>query len=264
MYQILQQMKAMIFDLDGTIYNGSKLIPGAADFIDLLTNMEITVRYYTNRSALIPKQIADKLNRLGLKVSPEQVITSSQVTACRLRGRTVFFIGGVALKAALEDENVEFSDEYPDSVVFGHVDTLTRSTLKKAVRLIHHQGAGLIATNGDPWIIEDGIRVPGNGAFLAALETACGRKAEIFGKPDPAGINMIVETLGLPPGEVLMLGDNEATDIQSGVRAGIRTVLILTGVTSQKEALRSEADWVVKDYSELTGRILKEMKPVQK
>jgi len=61
-----------------------------------------------------------------------------------------------------------------------------------------------------------------------------------------------------------MLGDNEATDIQSGVRAGIRTVLILTGVTSQKEALRSEADWVVKDYSELTGRILKEMKPVQK
>ncbi len=264
MYRILQLMKAMIFDLDGTIYNGSKLIPGAADFIDLLTNLGITVRYYTNRSALSPEQIADKLNRLKLKVSPKQVLTSSQVTARQLRGRKVFFIGGEALRTALENENADFCDENPDTVVFGHVDSLTRSTLRKAVRLIHHQGAGLVATNGDPWIIEDGMRVPGNGAFLAALETACGKKAEIFGKPDPAGINMIVKALGLHPGEVLMLGDNEATDIQSGVRAGIRTALILTGVTASKDAAGSKADWVVKDYSELTDRILKEPKTVQR
>jgi 4-nitrophenyl phosphatase len=246
----------MIFDLDGTIYDGGELIPGAVDFIHLLTGLGITVRYYTNRSAMTPVQIADKLNRLNLEVFPEQVITSSLVTAPQLRGRKVFLIGGGALRTALENENVDFSDENPDSVVFGHVDSLTRNTLKTAVRLIHHRGAGFIATNGDPWIIEHGMRVPGNGAFVAALETASSRKAEIFGKPHPAGIDMILNDLILTPGEVMILGDNEATDIECGIRAGVRTALILTGVTSTGEAAESKADWVVKDYSELSERIL--------
>lgn len=251
-------IKAMIFDLDGTIYSGCEPIPGAVEFVDRLQDHGIAVRYYTNRAVLTPAQIAEEMNSMKIKVSPDQILTSAIVTAHHLHGQKVFYIGEKALGIALENEDIIFSDDNPDCVVVGFVEDLKGDALKKAVQLIHHQGAGFVATNQDPYIIVAGKRVPENGAILASIEAVTDVNPLVYGKPNPAGIHLILDKLKVKPRELIMVGDTPATDIECGIKAGVQTALIMTGIASVHEAAESRADMICSDYTALSAGIFNE------
>ncbi|MGL1891294.1 MAG: HAD-IIA family hydrolase [Spirochaetaceae bacterium] len=253
--KINKVISCVIFDLDGTIYRGDKVIPGAAHFVKGLQDKGILVMFYTNRAYRTPTQIADKLKSMNFPIKEDQVYTSAIVTANALRGRRVFCIGEPALTEALISEGAIITENNPDDVVLGYVDTLEMNTMSKAVQFISHEQARFVATNLDPYILVDGKRVPENGAIAAAIQIATGQLPVVYGKPEPFGINMILKKYNLEAEEVLIVGDTLATDIQCGVNAGIRTALILTGVSSALEACASEAEIIVDNYNDLRIKI---------
>jgi HAD superfamily hydrolase (TIGR01457 family) len=248
-------ISGMIFDLDGTIYNGNTAIPHAVDFITELQEHGIGVMFYTNRAHRTPEQIAEKLTEMNFQVTANQILTSALVTAHALHGKRVFCIGENPLTQALKSADITITENNPDYVVVGYVEDLKGAELTKAVQYITHGEALFVATNQDPYIIVDGKRVPENGAIVAAVQAAAGIKPVVYGKPNPAGIQLALQILQLSLEEVFIVGDSPATDIQCGINAGIRTALILSGVTSAQQALCSEAEWVVKDYKDLRSRV---------
>jgi len=248
-------VSGMVFDLDGTIYSGGEIIPGACEFLSKLQECGIPVMFYTNRAHRTPEQIARKLQGMNLRVSEEQILTSALVTAHSLQGKRVFCIGEDALVQALEQKNVTITDDNPDYVAVGYVEDLKGTELTKAVQCLTDGNAEFAATNLDPYIIVDGKRVPENGALTAAVQAASGMEPVVFGKPNPAGLHMVLQAMNLPPEEVVIVGDTPSTDILCGINAGVRTALILTGVTSARQAAVSEAEWIVHDYDDLSSRV---------
>lgn len=245
-------IKAVIFDIDGTIYRRNTLVTGAAEFVERLRQNQIQIRFYTNRAARLPSDIAEQLTRLlGYSVNPEHVLTSALVTARQLVTKRVFCVGEPALKKALEDAGAELVDESPDAVVVGYTYKLDLSpdgNIGKAVRFIQ-QGAEFIATNPDQFVIEDGLRATTCGAVIAPIQTTTGKAPTIYGKPKPAGALLALAQMSVAAEQTLFVGDNINTDIACAKAAGIPSVLILSGVTKREEVEQSnQPRWVVEDY----------------
>ena len=257
--RINKVISGVIFDLDGTIYRGDSIIPGALDFVEGLKMKGVHVMYYTNRAYRTPTQIAEKLQHMHFPIEEKDVFTSAIVTANALHGRRVFCIGAPALTEALISEGVVLTDDNPDDILLGYIETLEMDTMTKAVQFISNEKARFVATNLDPYIIVNGKRVPENGALAAAIQIATGIPPIVYGKPDPFGIEMILKKYNLRREETLIVGDTLATDIQCGKNAGIKTALILTGVTSAKEASNLDADFVVENYKELWIKLYGDM-----
>ena len=237
-------VRGIIFDCDGTLYRGSEPIEHAVGFVNrLVDEFGIEVMYYTNRAHRTPEEVAGKLSGMGFPAEPSQILTGGIVTAHELQGSTTFCIGSPPLKTALEERDVVLTDNKPDFVVVGYTEDLMGAELTTAVQLICHHDATFVATNPDPFIIEEGRRVPENGPLLAAVREATGREPVIYGKPHPAGIRMACKAMRLEKNQIMLVGDNLATDILCGISAGIDTVLLLTGVTSRQqiEAAHPEA-----------------------
>src|SRR5947208_7058169 len=177
-----------LIDMDGVLYRGSELIPGADDFIRQLRARDVPFRLLTNNSQRARRDVVTKLARLGIDIDEEHVFTSAMATARFLAlqkpAGTAFVIGEGGLHTALHSNGYSVVDHNPDYVVVGEGRTFNLEMVEAAVRMIH-RGAKLIATNLDPNCpIENGIR-PGCGAFVALLETATGVKAFSAGKPSP-------------------------------------------------------------------------------
>lgn len=250
-----------LIDMDGVLYRGSQLIPGADTFIDHLRQRDIPFRFLTNNSQRTRRDIVAKLSRMGIDVEEEHVYTCAMATARYLAqqkpGGTAFVIGEGGLLNALHANGYAIVDHAPDYVVVGEGRTFNLELVEAATRMVV-AGSKLIATNLDPSCpTEKGVR-PGCGALVALLEAATGIKAFSVGKPSPVMMRAARKELGLTTDQTTMIGDTMETDILGGVQLGFRTVLVLSGGTKQEDLSRYayRPDLVVSSLAEYTDMMI--------
>jgi len=246
-------IKGILLDLDGTVYFGRDEVPGAAAFINGAKKNGIACMFVTNRSNRAPAEVAEHLREYGIECTDDDVLTSSQATALHLRSGSYYHIGEEPLARALDEQGMVFDDVAPDYVIVSYDRDFNYDKLKKACLLIH-AGAKFIATNPDKALKFEGGIIPGTGAIVAAVETGCAREPICIGKPERLIFDLAIDRLGLDRGDVIAVGDNMLTDIPAGSNAGIRTALILSGVSTRADAAASpvEPTWIVESYEELT------------
>ncbi len=235
--------KGFICDMDGVIYHGNRLLPGVAEFIEWLKEEEKDYLFLTNSSECTPKELQQRLARMGVEVSEEHFYTSALATAAFLSeqapGCSVYAIGEAGLMNALYDAGITMNSVDPDYVVFGEGRAYSLDTLTKAINLVV-AGAKLIGTDPDlSGPVENGI-VPGGGALVAPVELATGSKAYFCGKPNPLMMRTGLRKLNCHSADAVMIGDRMDTDVISGLESGMNTVLVLSGI-STRETLRKYA-----------------------
>jgi NagD protein len=233
-----KERRGYLIDMDGVIYRGSQVIPGAQRFIADLHERQIPFRFLTNNSQRSRLDVATKLQRLGFQVEAAHVFTCAMATARFLAQQkphgTAFVIGESGLVTALHENGFAIVDKDPDYVVVGEGRTLNFEMVEAALRMII-AGAKLIATNLDPNCpTEHGLR-PGCGAIVAMLEAASGVKAFSVGKPSPFMLRAARKEIGLTTNETIVIGDSMETDILGGTALGFSTVLVLSGGTSKAD-----------------------------
>ena len=237
----LKNKKGFICDMDGVIYHGNKLLPGVREFVDWLYKEKKHFLFLTNSSERSPKELQQKLWRMGLDVDESHFYTSAQATAkfisSQAPGCSVFVIGGAGLIMALHDEGITMNDVDPDYVVIGEGNSYNYESIVKAVRLVL-AGAKLIGTNSDlTGPSEDGI-LPACRAMIAPIEMATGQSAYFIGKPNPLIMRTGLRILGVHSEDAVMIGDRMDTDVVAGIETGLDTVLVLSGVTDPDEIKR--------------------------
>ncbi|MCF0262009.1 MAG: HAD family hydrolase [Sphaerochaetaceae bacterium] len=235
--------KGFICDMDGVIYHGNKLLPGAKEFVQWLQDNHKEYLFLTNNSGSTPKELQQKLARLGIDVSAEHFYTSALATAQFLKkqapGCSAYVIGEAGLLNALYDAEITMNDVNPDYVIIGEGKSYSLDTLTKAVNLVLN-GARLIGANSDvSGPIENGI-APACRALTAPIEIATGKQAYYCGKPNPLMMRTGLNLLGCHSSEAVMIGDRMDTDVISGMESGMSTVLVLSGV-SNRENIQSFA-----------------------
>lgn len=229
------QKKGFICDMDGVIYHGNRILPGVAEFIQWLHDENKEYLFLTNNSGYTPRELQQKLARMGLDVQEEHFYTSALATAAFLKeqspGCSVFAIGEAGLLNALYNAGITMNDVNPDYVVVGEGRTYSLDTLTKATNLVL-QGAKLIGANSDvSGPIENGI-APACRALIAPIEMATGTQAYFCGKPNPLMMRTGLRILGCHSGDAVMVGDRMDTDVISGMESGMSTVLVLSGVST--------------------------------
>lgn len=231
------EKKGFICDMDGVIYHGNQILPGVAEFIDWLHRENKEYLFLTNNSGYTPKELQQKLARMGLDVSEDHFYTSALATAAFLKkqdpGCSVYAIGEAGLLNALYDAGITMNDVNPDYVVVGESKSYSLDTLTKATNLVL-KGAKLIGANSDlTGPIENGI-MPACRALVAPIELATGKQAYFCGKPNPLMMRTGLEILGCHSAEAVMVGDRMDTDVIVGMESGMSTVLVLSGVSTRE------------------------------
>lgn len=234
----IRQRAAFIMDMDGVIYHGNRLLAGAEQFVAWLKTEQKKFLFLTNSSERTPRELRQKLARLGLKVGEEHFYTSALATALFLAaqrpGGSAYVIGDAGITHALYEVGFTMNDVNPDYVVVAETRTYSYERLVKAVELVR-QGAKLIGTNPDlTGPVEGGI-VPATGALMAPIELATGCNAYYVGKPNPLMMRHALKKLGCRREDTVIIGDRMDTDIVAGLEAEIETVLVLSGVTAEAD-----------------------------
>ncbi len=234
----LRAKKGFICDMDGVIYRGNQLLPGVREFVDWMNREGKKYLFLTNSSERSPKELQQKLGRMGLRVGEEHFYTSALATARFLSlqapGCTAYVIGAPGLLNALYDCGITMNDVDPDYVIVGETATYNFEMISKAVRLVL-RGARLIATNSDlTGPVENGV-APACRALVAPVELATGKHAYFMGKPNPLMMRTGLKLLDVHSEEAAMVGDRMDTDVIAGLESGLDTVLVLSGCTSRGE-----------------------------
>ncbi len=253
----LESIRHLIIDMDGVLYRGNRLMPGADRLLPWLDQHGIKYVLVTNNSTRTPSQYAEKLRRMGLVVSPGLVLTSSQATASYLQrvaeeGDLVYCIGEDGLRQALAQAGFGFSEVDPSYIVVGLDTGFTYEKLKRACLAIR-AGAGFIATNPDlTFPGEEGI-LPGCGSLIAAIQACTGVAPKVIGKPEPGLLQAAMDMMASQAENTAILGDRLDTDVLGGHRLGITTILILSGVSRPEDAASAtvKPDYVFWDLPEL-------------
>ena len=224
--------------MDGVIYHGNRILPGVREFLDWLRDHGKRFLFLTNSSQYTPRELQQKLDRMGLDVDESHFYTSALATAHFLKsqepGGSAYVIGEHGIQNALYDAGLTFNDVNPDYVVVGEARGYNLEMITKAIRLVN-DGARLIGTNYDlTGPAEDGI-VPACRALLAPIELATGRSAYYVGKPNPLMMRTGLKLLGVHSEDAALIGDRMDTDIIAGIESGLDTALVLSGVTTREE-----------------------------
>jgi NagD protein len=232
----LHAKKAFICDMDGVIYHGDHLLPGVPEFIAWLRENDKAFLFLTNSSERSPRELSQKLARLGLEIEEEHFYTSALATATFLGsqkpGSSAYVIGEAGLTNAIYNAGLTMNNVDPEYVVVGETRTYSFERIEQAVHLVL-RGAKLIGTNPDlTGPTERGI-VPATGALMAPIELATGSKAYYVGKPNPLMMRHALKKLGCRREETAIIGDRMDTDIIAGIESEIETVLVLSGVTQR-------------------------------
>ena len=234
----LRAKKGFICDMDGVIYHGNRLLPGVKEFVDWLVREDKRFLFLTNSSERSPRELQQKLQRMGLDVSEEHFYTSALATAAFLKsqspGCSAYVIGAPGLLNALYDVGITMNDVDPDYVIAGETTSYNYETILKAVGYVQ-RGARLIATNSDlTGPSEQGI-IPACRALVSPIELATGKQAYYVGKPNPLMMRTGLRLLGVHSNEATMIGDRMDTDIVAGVETGLDTALVLSGCTTRAD-----------------------------
>jgi phospholysine phosphohistidine inorganic pyrophosphate phosphatase len=232
---VLEGVRLVLFDLDGTLYNGPSPIPGAIQTVAWLRAQGLAVRFVTNTTSRGRAALAERLLQLGFQAGEMEVYNPTAVAGDYLRARGASAYILVKPGALSDFSGLRQDDEKPDYVVIGDLgDGWTYATLNKAFRLLH-AGARLIALGMSRyWLASDGLRLD-VGPFVAALEFAAGVKAIVLGKPDAAFFRLVVAEAGVAPSEALMVGDDVLVDVAGAQAAGLRTALVRTGKFEERD-----------------------------
>lgn len=259
----LSKAAGFVLDMDGVLYRGDEPLPGLVDFIQTAEARGVPYIFVTNNSMRTPDEYVVKLAGMGVSVPVERILTSGIVVAEYLKEHyprgTRLYVGGMpALHRVLinDDTGYVFDDQAPELVVNGSDFTLTYEKLKIAALAIQ-RGAAWVATNPDTSLpVEEGLW-PGAGAILAAISATTGATPLVVGKPEPVMMVQALKHLGLPAARAVMVGDRLDTDILGGIRAGMTTALVLTGVETPATAAAStiRADYLLRDLAELVERV---------
>jgi len=234
----LWEKKGFICDMDGVIYHGNKILPGVPEFINWLEENNKSYVFLTNSSERSPRELRQKLQRMGLDVDESHFYTSALATASFLKsqcpGGSIYVIGEPGLVFALYEAGFSMNDVNPDYVVVGETSTYSYEKVLKAVQLVR-AGAKLIGTNPDmTGPIENGI-APATRALISPIELTCGKSAYFVGKPNPLMMRHALKKLGTRREETAIVGDRMDTDIIAGIETEIETVLVLSGVTAKED-----------------------------
>jgi len=241
----IKDIKLAIFDLDGVIYRGQSLVPNADKIIEELNHLSIKIVYNSNNSTITRQMYVDRLKKFNIFSKYTDFYTSASITSAEItkikKNATIFVVGEVGLREELKSmghnvitdplnyEDVEF-------VIVGLDREFKYSNLAIAQKCILEGNAQFFATNADTTLPVARGLLPGAGVMVKALETCTNKKPiKIFGKPETFGIDLILEDFNLSAKEVCIFGDRLNTDILAGNCAGIKTVAVLTGVTSKEE-----------------------------
>ncbi len=254
----LSDIKCFLMDMDGTIYLGDRLLPGAQDWLDLLELHGLDYYFLTNNSSRSRVEYALKLQGLGLPVPEEKIFTSGEATAIWLQKHypdaSLYVVGTPALEQEFERHGFTLVDDDPDVVVLGFDTTLTYDKLWK---LCDHVVAGkpFIATHPDiNCPTENGFK-PDIGAMIELIAASTGRRPDVIvGKPNEPIVTALAEKTGFPVEAHCMVGDRLYTDIALG-KWGITTALVLSGETKAEDLTGSEfkPDFVLRDIVEMTA-----------
>ena len=235
--QQLRAKKGFICDMDGVIYHGNHLLPGVKEFVEWLYREKKEFLFLTNASNRSPRELAQKLKRLGLDIGEEHFYTSALATAKFLQtqapGCSAYVIGDHGLYNALYDAGITNNDVDPDYVVIGETNDYSYEHMMKALNLVA-KGARLIGTNPDmTGPVENGI-APACKALVLPIEATTGKSAYFIGKPNPLMMRTGLQLLGVHSSEAAMVGDRMDTDIIAGIETGLDTVLVLSGVSDRE------------------------------
>ncbi|WP_219837519.1 TIGR01457 family HAD-type hydrolase [Paenibacillus sp. R14(2021)] len=253
-------IRGLLIDLDGTLYHGGIMIPGADELVRMLQREGLRYLFVTNNSSASPEVVAERLRGMGIPARPDDVVTSAQGAAAYLAeqmpGANVHVIGEAGLREAIQEAGLNLETDQPDVVVQGIDRELTYDKLAAAAAHIR-SGARYILTNPDRLLPSEHGLIPGAGSISAMLQASSGVQPVVIGKPSTILMDVALKRLGLAPEETWVVGDNPATDIAAGLAAGCLSVLVLTGLATgdnYKELLAAancEADVVIDTLPQL-------------
>lgn len=260
--QRLQEAELFVLDMDGTLYLGENVLPGAIDFIHELEDKGKKYIYLTNNSSRAGEDYIPRLQNLGFPCTKDQVFTSGMATAEYLLknypGKAVYPVGTLRFLMELGSYGIAFSEENPAAVVVGFDRELTYTKLEKAVHFLR-KGAAFVAANPD-WVcpMPNDEVLPDCGSICALLTAASGKTPFYIGKPNRSMIDILSERTGIENSKIVCVGDRLYTDIAVGVNAGALSALVLSGETTEAMLVDSEIkpDYVFASVREL-GESLK-------
>ena len=245
---VLKKKSLMIFDLDGVIYRGDELIRNADKVIQELKNQAIKVVFNSNNSTITRKKYVEKLKSFNIQTELSNIYTSASITSVEIakikKNSNVFVIGEIGLRQELEAvghkivvEPINYGNI--DFVIVGLDRNFNYNSLEIAQKCILEGKAKFYATNADSTLpVANGLK-PGAGVIVKALEICTDQKPiKIFGKPEPFGIQLILNDFKIKPNNACIFGDRLNTDILAGNRAEITSIAVLTGVTSKEDILK--------------------------
>jgi NagD protein len=234
-------MQGFLIDMDGVIYGGDTLIPGADDFINRLVKEDIPFTFMTNNSQRSPTEVIRKLKKLGISVTEEHVFTSAMATGKFIAGQmprgTVYVLGEGGLLTSLHENGLKLVETDPEFVVLGEGRNFTLEMVQRAVDMIL-AGAKFITTNRDPSPKKKGWNNLGIAATTAMIEEATGTKAFVVGKPGPVMMRSARKFIGLETADTVVIGDTMETDILGGVQMGYKAILVLTGISRREDLVK--------------------------
>lgn len=261
----LNDVSAFIIDMDGVLWHGEQPLPGFLEFFALLRERQLKFVLATNNSGGTPDQYVAKLARMGVAVTRNEILTSALATAQYLAERTVptatkvFAISEGGVQEALREKGFMLRDLYEidaDYVVCGLDRGISWDKLATATLNIRN-GATFIGTNGDTSLPTERGITHGNGAILAAIQAGSGIAPVTIGKPEPIMYQQAMERLGVDPAHTVAIGDRLETDILGAIKANIRSIMVLTGISDEAEVQREGygPTWIVPGLPEVIEAI---------
>ncbi len=233
----LRKAKGFICDMDGVIYHGNQILPGVKEFVDWLYRENKEFLFLTNNSGKTPRELQQKLARMGLEADEHHFYTSALATANFIArqkpGAHAFVIGEPGLFNALYEKGITLDDTDPDYVVIGESSSYNYDNICRAVHYVQN-GARLIGTNYDLTGPTEQDIMPACRAFVKPIELVTGKEAYYIGKPNPLMMRTGLNMLGVHSNEAAIIGDRMDTDIVAGIECGLDTVLVLSGVSTRE------------------------------
>ena len=231
-------MISYLTDMDGVLHREGEIIPGAKEFVGALRSEDIDFMVLTNNSIQTPRDLSAKLMRMGLDIEPERIWTSATATAKFLSQQageaSAYVIGEAGLTTALHEIGWILTDADPDFVVLGETRTYSFEALTTASNLIR-SGSRFIATNPDLTGPGPAGVVPATGSVAAMITAVTGMEPYYVGKPNPVMMRSALNNIGAHSENTVMIGDRMDTDVKAGLEAGMRTVLVRSGIADDSE-----------------------------
>jgi 4-nitrophenyl phosphatase len=261
-----QPIRNLILDMDGVLWHRDRPVPGLKTFFDELERLKIGFVLATNNARKIARQYSEKLAGYGIDVPPEQILTSAEATARYLaalhpEGLRVYVVGDNGLRLAMAEQGFQVIEHDgfvgPDAsagvVVVGFTPYFCYDHLASATYLIN-RGAQFVGTNPDVTYPTEYGPMPGAGSMIHFLKTATNVEPVVLGKPNAAIFEQALKRLGSSRHDTVMVGDRLSTDIKGGQAAGMRTILLLSGISNMEDVAGSDVkpDWIFDDLAALT------------